>query len=49
MCERVAQQAATMLTVDPITSLGLILAALAALLTVMAIIIGIAAVWGYYS
>jgi hypothetical protein len=33
--------------IDPVTSLTLVLAALAVLLTALAIIIGIAAVWGY--
>jgi hypothetical protein len=47
MCERIYQHAAEFVTVDPITSLTLVLAALAALLTVLAIIIGLAAVWGY--
>jgi hypothetical protein len=48
MCERVYQHVVAAVTVDPITSLTLVLAALAALLTVMAIIIGLAAVWGYF-
>ncbi|MGA7220840.1 MAG: hypothetical protein WBX38_21170 [Candidatus Sulfotelmatobacter sp.] len=33
--------------IDPVTALTLVLAALSALLTVLAIIIGVAAVWGY--
>jgi len=35
-------------SIDPVTSLTLVLAALAALLTVMTIMIGLAAVWGYF-
>jgi hypothetical protein len=46
MCEQTYQQVVAV-TVDPITSLTLVLAALAALLTVLAIMIGIAAIWGY--
>jgi hypothetical protein len=46
MCELVSK--ATAAAIDPITSLTLVLAALTALLTVMAIIIGIAAVFGYF-
>lgn len=47
MCERVYQHVVEAVTVDPVTSLTLVLAALAVLLTVLAIIIGIAAIWGY--
>jgi hypothetical protein len=48
MCERLYQGAAAAVSIDPIASLTLVLAALAALLAVMTIIIGIAAVWGYF-
>lgn len=47
MCERVYQQAVASVSVDPVTSLTLVLAALAVLLTALAIMIGIAAIWGY--
>ena len=47
MCERIYQQVIASTTVDPITSLTLVLAALSALLTALAIIIGLAAIWGY--
>jgi hypothetical protein len=47
MCERVYQHVVEAVTVDPVTSLTLVLAALAVLLTVLAIIMGIAAIWGY--
>lgn len=48
MCERVYRHVvAAVTTVDPVTSLTLVLAALAVLLTGLAIIIAVAAVWGY--
>jgi hypothetical protein len=47
MCELLCQQAIAAVIVDPITSLTLVLAALGALLTALAIIIGIAAIFGY--
>jgi hypothetical protein len=48
MCERAYQHVVASMTIDPVTSLTLILAALGALLTILAIIIGIAAIWGYF-
>ena len=47
MCEHAYQHFVSVVTVDPITSLTLVLAALGVLLTGLAIIIAVAAIWGY--
>jgi hypothetical protein len=47
MYERPYEQVVSAVTIDPITSLTVVLAALAVLLAALTIIIGIAAVWGY--
>lgn len=47
MCELINQHVVTVATLDPITALTLVLAALGVLLTALTLIIGIAAIWGY--
>jgi hypothetical protein len=48
MCERAVHVVEAATAIDPVTSLTLVLAALACLLTVLAIIIGLFAIWGYF-